>query len=92
MRRSRTIPEPLGSRIAESSPLWTVATRRRSLRAFRTPLLLREYTAGCPRYVLTYNDVRALRPAYYGHRSLKALEEHAREILGEALRSLEGAA
>ena len=60
--------------------------------AFRTPLVVREYTAGCPRYVLMHNDVGTPRPVYYAHRSLRALEEHAREILAEALRAMEGVA
>lgn len=60
--------------------------------AFRTPLVVREYTAGCPRYVLLHNEVRTPRPVYDVHRSLRALEEHAREILAEALRALEGEA
>lgn len=89
MRRVRTIPEPLGARIADSPPLWYVATPRRSLVAFRTPLGVREYVAGCPRYVLMHNDMGADRPAYYGHRSLRSLEEHARELLVVALRALE---
>lgn len=92
MRPARTIPEPLGARIVDSAPLWCVRSRRRSLLAFRTPLAIREYTAGCPRYVLMHNDVGASKPAYYGHRSLRVLEEHAREILAEALRALEGEA
>ena len=86
------MPEALGARIADANPLWCVATSRRSLLAFRTPLVIREYTAGCPRYVLMHTDAGASRPTYYGHRSLKALEEHAREILSEAVRALEGQA
>ena len=86
------MPEPLGSRIAEANPLWYVATPRRSLLAFRSPLAVREYVAGCPPYVLMHNEVGAPKPVYYGHRSRKALEEHAREILIDALRSLEARA
>ena len=92
MSRVRVVPDALGSRIAEGNPLWYVATPKRSLLAFRTPLSVREYTAGCPRYVLMHNDVGAERPAYYGHASMRRMEEHAREILCEALRHLEASA
>lgn len=91
MSRVRVVPERLGARISESNPLWYLTTPRRSLLAFRTPLMVREYTTGCPRYVLMHNDVRTAKPVYYAHRSLKSLEEHAREILAEALRAVEGA-
>lgn len=89
MKPPRRIPEPLGARIVESTPLWYVATPRRSLLAFRMPLAIREYTAGCPRFVLMHNDAGASKPVYYAHRSRKSLEEHARAILVEALRALE---
>ena len=70
--------------------MWYAATRRRSIAAFRAPLALLEYVAGCPRYMLMHTEMRAARPVYYGHRSLKRLEEHARELLVAALRAAEG--
>lgn len=90
MRRGRAIPAALGARIAQGTPLWLAETRRRALSAYRSPLSVQEYVAGCPRYVLAYVEA-GRAPTYYGHRSVRSIEEDARELLVSILRTLEGA-
>lgn len=89
MKPPRKLAAALGSRLAGNARiLWSGHTARRSLVALEVGAVARESIVGCPRWVLAHTT-QGREAEYWGYRSLKQLEEHARALLLAALSRLE---